>query len=152
MVKTAFFVDFCRVLIEDFRRFSWIFTDFVDFAHRFARFQQANRFKTRSFSGFGMDPSNFRMKIHEISALGAKRYRNVTKSVPDVKITLFCKVLLGRAQNCIFRRFLWGTCGRCSSRACASTIGARASRSHRTSTQTLIEPSAPRTALCCCRG
>ena len=39
------------------------------------------------------------MKIHEIAALGRKRYRNVTKSVPDVKITLFCKVLPGRAQK-----------------------------------------------------
>ena len=106
VVKTVFFVDFCRVLIEDFRRFSRIFTYFIVFAHRFERFQEANRFETRSFSGFDMDPSNFRMKIHEISAFGAKRYRNVTKSVPDVKITRFCKVLYGRAKNCIFRWFL----------------------------------------------
>ena len=96
-------------LIEDFHRFLRIFTYFIVFAHRFARFQEANRFETRSFSGFGMDPSNFRMKIHEISALNPKRYRNVTKSVPDVKITLFSKGLPGRGQNCIFRGFLKGT-------------------------------------------
>ena len=71
----------------------------------FERFEVPNRFETRSFSGFGMDPSNFRMKIHEISALSPKRYRNVIKSVPDVKSTLFCKVLPGRAQNCIFADF-----------------------------------------------
>ena len=69
--------------------FSRIFTDFIVFARRFERFQEANGCETRSFSGFCMRPSNFRMKIHEISALGAKRYRNMTKTVPDVKITLF---------------------------------------------------------------
>ena len=37
-----------------------------------------------------MDPSNFRMKIHEISALAAKRYVNESRSVPDI------------AMNCIF--------------------------------------------------
>ena len=93
-------------LIDDFRRFSQIFADFIIFAHRFERFQEANRFKWRSFHGFRMDPSNFRMKIHEISALTTKRYLDVTKTVPDVKITLFCKVLPGRAQKLIFRRFL----------------------------------------------
>ena len=99
------FQGFSRIL-TDFNRFSRIFTYFIGFAHRFARFQEANRFETRSFSGFGMDPSDFRMKIYEISALGPKRYRNVIKSVPDVKTTLFCKVLPGRAQECILRRFL----------------------------------------------
>ena len=44
----------------------------------FERFQEANRIQIRSFCGFGMDPSNFRMKIHEISALAAKRYLNVS--------------------------------------------------------------------------
>ena len=58
------------------------------------------------FLDFCMHPSNFRMKIHEISVLGAKRYRNVTKIIPDVKIARFCKMLHGRAQNLIFRRFL----------------------------------------------
>ena len=90
-------------LIDDFRRFSQIFADFIIFAHRFERFQEANRIQIRSYYEFGSDPSNFRMKIHEISALAVKRYRNVAKSVPDVKITLFCKVLPGRAQKLIFR-------------------------------------------------
>ena len=66
---------------------------FLFFACYFDRFKEAIRFKTRSFHGFSMDPSNFRMKIHEISALTTKRYLDVTKTVPDVKITLFCKVL-----------------------------------------------------------
>jgi len=65
----------------------------IIFAHCFERFQEANRIQIRLFYEFGMDPSNFRMKIHEISALGAKRYLNVTKIVPDVKIMFFCKVL-----------------------------------------------------------
>ena len=34
-----------------------------------------------------MDPSIFRIKIRKNSALGAKCYRNVTKSVPGVEIT-----------------------------------------------------------------
>ena len=53
-----------------------------------------------------MDPSNFRMKIHEISALAAKRSLDVIRSAPDVKITLFRKVLPGRAQNVIFWIFV----------------------------------------------
>ena len=52
VLKTAFFVDFCRVLIDDFRRFSRIFIDFIAFAHRFERFHEANGCDTRSFSGF----------------------------------------------------------------------------------------------------
>ena len=32
-----------------------------------------------------MDLSNLRMKIHEISALGAKCYLNVIRSAPNVK-------------------------------------------------------------------
>ena len=39
-----------------------------------------------------MDPTNFRFKIHEISAIGAKCYLNVARSVPDMKIMEFCKV------------------------------------------------------------
>ena len=38
---------------------------------------------------FCMHLSNFRMKIHESSVRGAKRYRDVAKIIPDVKITLF---------------------------------------------------------------
>ena len=86
-----------------------IFADFHLFHHfacYFDRFKEAIRFKTRSFHGFSMDPSNFRMKIHEISALAAKRSLDVIRSDPDVKITLFRKVLPGRAQNVIFFGFL----------------------------------------------
>ena len=54
------------------------------------------------FRGFCMDPINFRVKIHEISALDAKRDLNVARSAPGVKIALFCKVFPGRAQNTIF--------------------------------------------------
>ena len=100
---SSIIVGYSSRIFDDFHGFSQIssISRIVLHASR-----EANRFKTRSFSGFGMDPSNFWMKIHEISALGTKRYRNVTKSVPDVKIMLFCKVLPGRTQNCIFRRFL----------------------------------------------
>ena len=48
-----------------------------------------------------MDPTNFRFKIHEISAIGAKCYLNVANSAPDMKIRIFCKVLPRRAQNAI---------------------------------------------------
>ena len=85
-----------------------IFADFHlfhFFACYFDRFKEAIRFKTRSFHGFSMDPSNFRMKIHEISALAAKRSLDVIRSAPDVKITLFRKVLPGRAQNVFFLDF-----------------------------------------------
>ena len=44
------------------------------------------------FRGFCMDPINFRVKIHEISALGAKRDLGVARSAPGVKIAVFCKV------------------------------------------------------------
>ena len=43
------------------------------------------------FHAFATDLISFRMKIHEISAFGAKRYRNVLRSVPDVKFALFAK-------------------------------------------------------------
>ena len=63
--------------------------DFAIFAHGPDRFHKANWFQMHSFSWSFMDPSNFRIKIHKISALGAKCYRYVTKSDPGVKITLF---------------------------------------------------------------
>ena len=94
------------IIFDDFHGFSHILSLLIIFAHRFERFQEANRIQIRSFCGFGMDPSNFRMKIHEISALAVKRYLNESRSVPDVKITFFRKVLPGRAQKVIFRRFL----------------------------------------------
>ena len=102
VLRTPIFVDFCRLLFEDFRCFSRIFIFSIFFACYFDRFKDAIRFKTRSFHGFSMDPSNFRMKFHEISALAAKRSLDVIRSAPDVKITLFRKVLPGRAQNVIF--------------------------------------------------
>ena len=64
--------------------------------------------KNRSKSSktvFCMDPTNFRFKIHEISAIGAKCYLNVARSAPDMKIMEFCKVLLDRAQNIPKRDF-----------------------------------------------
>ena len=63
-----------------------------------------NRSKS-SKTGFCMDPTNFRFKIHEISAIGAKCYLNVARSAPDMKITTFCKVLPERAQNANFHAF-----------------------------------------------
>ena len=66
-----------------------------------------NRSKS-SKTGFCMDPTNFRFKIHEISAIGAKCYLNVAKSAPDMKIMEFCKVLPGRAQNVISHALLKG--------------------------------------------
>ena len=53
-----------------------------------------------------MDPNNFRLKIHEISMLGAKCYLDVARNAPDMKIIEFCKLLPGRAQNIIFYAFL----------------------------------------------
>ena len=106
LLKSRFFVDFCRVLIEDFLRFWRISTDFAVFAHSSERFHEANCFQRRSFSWIWMDPSNFLIKIHKISALGAKCHRNVTKSAPGVKITLFWKVSPRRARNTIFLLFL----------------------------------------------
>ena len=79
------------------------------FAQRFERFQEANGFQMRSFSCISMDPSNFRFKIHKISTLGAKCYLGVVKSVPDMKIRIFCKVLPGRGQNVNFHAFSKGT-------------------------------------------
>ena len=61
-----------------------------------------------SKTGFCMDPTNFRFKIHKISAIGAKCYLNVARSVPDMKIMEFCKVLPGRAQNVISHGLLKG--------------------------------------------
>ena len=45
------------------------------------------------FDGFCVDPSNFRVKIHEISMLFAKCYLNVAKTAPDMKIRAFWKAL-----------------------------------------------------------
>ena len=64
-----------------------------------------NRSKS-SKTGFCMDPTNFRFKIHEISAIVAKCYLNVARSAPDMKIMEFCKVLPGRAQNLISHTLL----------------------------------------------
>ena len=54
------------------------------------------------FATVCMDPTNFRIKILEISTLGAKCYLNVARSAPDMKITTFCKVLPER----LFMHFL----------------------------------------------
>ena len=47
------------------------FMGFIIRAHRFETFQEANCFETHSFHGFAMDLIDLRMRIHEISALGA---------------------------------------------------------------------------------
>ena len=60
------------------------------------------------FATVCMDPTNFRIKILEISTLGAKCYLNVARSAPDMKIMEFCKVLPGRAQNVISHGLLKG--------------------------------------------
>ena len=70
-----------------------------------SRHECKNRSKS-SKTGFCMDPTNFRFKIHEISTIGAKCYLKVARSVPDMKIMEFCKVLPGRAQNGDFYAFL----------------------------------------------
>ena len=41
------------------------------------------------FAGFRMDPTNFLVKIHEISTPGAKCYLDVANSAPDMKIYIF---------------------------------------------------------------
>ena len=63
-------------------------------------------FERDHFVAFCMDPNNFRIKIHEISVLGAKRYQNVAKNAPDMKIQVFSKVLPRRGQNTTFCAFL----------------------------------------------
>ena len=61
----------------------------------------------RSFSCIWIDPSNFQIKIQKKSALGAKCYRNVTRSAPGVKIIVFCKVLRRRAKSNVFLLILY---------------------------------------------
>ena len=86
-VPTRILADFREVLIEDFRRFSRILTYFNVFAHGSDRREEANGFQMRSFSWILVDPSSFHIKIHRISALRAKCYRDVARSAPDMKIT-----------------------------------------------------------------
>ena len=63
-----FFVDFCEVFIEGFRRFSGISAFLHVFACTFERFQEAIGFKWRSFfMEFHIDPINFELKISKIS-------------------------------------------------------------------------------------
>ena len=106
VLKTRIFVDFCKVLIEDFQWFSLIFTNFNVIAYDLDRFQKANCVKMHSFPWILVDPSNFRIKIFKISALVPKCYRNVARSALGVKIIWFCKVLAWRAQTKNFRWFL----------------------------------------------
>ena len=75
VLKTWFFVDFCRVHIEDFRRFSRIFTDFNVFAYGSDRFQEANCFQMRLFSCFF--PYEFYAFVTEIYA----KLKNGPKSI-----------------------------------------------------------------------
>ena len=49
--------------------------------------------KPINFHGFRVDPIDFELKIHEISALRPKCYLNVTRTAPDVKINEFGEVL-----------------------------------------------------------
>ena len=89
--------SFTEAAKEKFRAVLWIVLNASrqHFAFRYAH-----------FLWFFMDPNNFRLKINEISMLGAKCYLNVLRSAPDMKIIEFCKVLPGRAQNMIFNAFL----------------------------------------------
>ena len=92
---------------------SRIFSDFRKF-HVFQRFScivlNASRRQKHSkcvhFDGYCVDPSNFHVKIHEISMLFAKCYLNVARSAPDMKIRVFWKALPKRDQNVIFHAFL----------------------------------------------
>ena len=86
VIKFWFLIDFCRVPIEDFRKFH----DFGQLLHG-SRKQFASRLI--DFGGFGMDPVDFELKIHEISAFCPKCYRDVARSDPELKIHVFCKVL-----------------------------------------------------------
>ena len=89
VLKIWFLVDFCRVVIEDFRRFHGLshISSFLRIVLNVSKHKSHPH--AFIFVDFGMDPSNFRMKIHKISALGAKCYRNVARSAPDMKITFF---------------------------------------------------------------
>ena len=87
------------MIFDDFHGFSRI-SSFLRIVLNASRRQMAS--KRVHFHAFAMDLISFRMKIHEISAFGGKRYRNVPKSVPDVKFSLFCKALRGCAPNMNF--------------------------------------------------
>ena len=65
--------------------------------------------KCVDFPAFSMDPNNFRVKNHENLRFRAKCYLGVAKSVSDIKIRTFCKVLPGRSQNANFLAFSKGT-------------------------------------------
>ena len=68
--RARFFVDFCEVFIEGFRRFSGISAFLHVFACTFERFQEAIGFKWRSFfMEFHIDPINFALKISRIFTL-----------------------------------------------------------------------------------
>ena len=68
--RARFFVDFCEVFIEGFRRFSGISAFLHVFACTFERFQEAIGFKWRSFfMEFHIDPINFELKISRIFTL-----------------------------------------------------------------------------------
>ena len=62
------FVGYSSRIFCDFDGFPQI----SQFLHTVDRFHDANWCQMRSFSWSFMDPSNFRIKIHKISALGAK--------------------------------------------------------------------------------
>ena len=100
---SSIFVRYSSRMFDDFRGFQR-FCMFLHVLLNASRRQLAS--KGVHSRGFHIDPINFELKIHEISALGGNRYLNVVRSAPDMKIALFCKVLPGRVPNTIFHRFL----------------------------------------------
>ena len=91
------------MIFDDFRGFQR-FCMFLHVLLNASRMQLASR-RVHS-RGFHIDPINFELKIHEISALGAQCYLNVVKSAPDMKIRIFWKALPKRGQNVISHSFL----------------------------------------------
>ena len=68
--RARFFVDFCEVFIEGFRRFSGISAFLHVFACTFERFQEAIGFKWRSFfMKFHIDPINSELKLSRMFTL-----------------------------------------------------------------------------------
>ena len=99
VAKSQFFIDFCRVPIM-------IFGNFAVFDHIWHDSTEHFAFRPVDFSAFGMDPDDFLLKIHEISAFRAKRFLGVARSDPELKINVFFKVFLERDQIANFNRFL----------------------------------------------
>ena len=91
VLKTRFFIDFCGVLIDDFRRFSKIFTNFDVFAHGSDCYQEANCDQMRSLSWI-FDGSE------QFSGQNSQNFGAWGMILNDFGIHNSCKVTLGATK------------------------------------------------------